>query len=311
MKRQIIITVLAATLIAEGMLCREGTVARAEKENAAAPVEGEIDIGDLEVVENPEVGYAPEGVAFAGDGSIVVSDSNKNIILSVKDGKATVLAGEKGAKGIYGEAVGGYRDGKAGESMFGKPAGVAPYGGGWAVCDRDNGALRWISGDAVKTLDISSELERPVGAAADKKGNLYVSDAKTGKVYQIPQQGKPSALVKDLKQPTALCFKKGALYIVETGLNRILKMNLSDKNAKPEVFAGSGEEAFLDGDAMDAAFSSPQGIAVGKDGSVFVSDTANSALRRIKSGKVDTLIREEASSLSADFVSPKGLGKYV
>ena len=51
-----------------------------------------------------------------------------------------------------------------------------------------------------------------------------------------------------------------------------------------------GEEGFADGRSSEAAFRNPQGIAVGEDGTIYVADTGNSAVRSIKDGSVKTLL---------------------
>lgn len=55
-----------------------------------------------------------------------------------------------------------------------------------------------------------------------------------------------------------------------------------------ETFAGNGEGGFRDGLAADALFAGPAGIAVGPDGTVYVADTMNHRIRRIRDGVVTT-----------------------
>ena len=279
---------------------------RGASDSAATEIEG------LSALKMPEGDLAPEGAAIAGDGGLVLADSMEKRIFLVKDGETETLAGAKGAEDIYGEPSGGYADGEAKEARFAQPLSVAFYNGGWLVSDAKNGALRWIYKGEVKTLDVSSKLKRPAGLAADRKGHVYVSDAGEGRIIAVSTEGGERTIAEGLEAPTAMCCKKGSLYIAETGANRILKLDLkkvasSSSLVEPEVVAGSRESGFADGDAGKAAFSSPQGIAANKRGVVFVSDTANAALRRIQNGKVDTLISKDPASMSTDFVSPKGL----
>jgi len=100
-----------------------------------------------------------------------------------------------------------------------------------------------------------------------------------------------SAVVKDFTEPMSLCRKDGALYIAETGLNRIVKL----QDGKVVCVAGSGKAALTDGRAERAAFSALQGVAVDSDGSVYVADTGNSTVRKIKDGRLyicDTFARK-------------------
>ena len=74
------------------------------------------------------------------------------------------------------------------------------------------------------------------------------------------------------------------------------------------MVAGSGEDDFIDGPAAEAAFSAPQCVAVGEDGSIYVSDTVNGAVRQIKNGAVSTLAHRDESDLDAFIpTSPVGL----
>ena len=73
------------------------------------------------------------------------------------------------------------------------------------------------------------------------------------------------------------------------------------------VVAGSGTADLTDGAAKTAAFSAPQGVTAGDDGSVYVADTGNSAIRKIKGGSVTTLVVQDPQQLSGGMISPTGL----
>ena len=144
----------------------------------------------------------------------------------------------------------------------------------------------------------------PTGLACDGEGNLYVSDTFEGAVRVITPDGSVSTLIDGLTDPMGLCWKDGTLYIAEAGANRIVKVT----DGKLTVVAGSGEDGFVDGPAAQAAFSSPQGVVVGDDGAVYVSDTVNGAVRRIKNGVVTTLAHRDESDLNTFIpTSPVGL----
>ena len=96
----------------------------------------------------------------------------------------------------------------------------------------------------------------------------------------------------------------GALYCAETGANRIVKI----ENGTAAPLAGGGESGFRDGTAPAALFSAPQGVAVDADGAVYISDTANGALRRLRNGTVETLIAPTGGTdVKTGLVSPTGL----
>lgn len=77
--------------------------------------------------------------------------------------------------------------------------------------------------------------------------------------------------------------------------------------------AGAGTAGYADGSGNSAAFDSPTGLAVGDDGTIYIADTGNHAIRAMdSSGKVTTLAGGEEGcalgSLSdARFSQPTGL----
>src|SRR6185436_13563932 len=81
----------------------------------------------------------------------------------------------------------------------------------------------------------------------------------------------------------------GRLIVANTGAHTILRIDLKTKAAS--VIAGvTGRSGYGDGNAAEAHFNGPVGVAVGKDGSIFVADTYNDRIRAISpDGKVRTL----------------------
>lgn len=82
---------------------------------------------------------------------------------------------------------------------------------------------------------------------------------------------------------------------METGANRIVKVT----DGQLTIVAGSGEDGFANGHAAQAAFSASQGVAVGEDGTSYVSDTVNSAVRQIRDGVVSTLAHRDVDAPEA------------
>lgn len=282
------------------------------QETAAGAYTGQL--GDkLSTVSGIDIMCSPNGIAAMPDGALLVSDTYHKLIRVVKNGKSSVYAGGETVTDLYGQPLGGYNDAGRGDSYFSQPWAIVPFLGGWAVSDAENGAVRLIRTETVETVNgreikkksAQSPLtfKRPTGLACDGQGNLYVADTLAGTIHVIAPDGSASTLASGLSAPMGLFWKEDALYVAEAGANRIIRI----MDGKAALVAGSGKDALTDGAAKQAAFSSPQGVTVGDDGAVYVSDTGNSAVRKISGGEVTTLIASDTSQMSFGLISPAGL----
>jgi len=98
---------------------------------------------------------------------------------------------------------------------------------------------------------------------------------------------------------------QGRLYVADSGNNRI---RIVAPNGDTTTLAGT-TPGYADGPVSTARFNLPCGVAVGPDGSVYVADTGNHRLRRIKDGQVTTLAGSvpglaEGTGSTAKFDSP-------
>lgn len=270
-----------------------------------------VDFSELSAM---DVICAPSGIAATKDGTILVTDVFNKRVWQVGTQGTEVYAGGETTVGLYGEPMGGYNDAGLLASTFRQPWAVAEFMDGWAVSDTANNVVRLVRADRVQTLNpkegksqadggVDVALDRPTGLAADADGNLYIADTGNGAVRKVTAEGEISTEAEGLHEPMGLCFQDGVLYIAETGANRIVKL----EDGKIVPVAGSGEEGLEDGAAEAALFAAPQGITAGDDGTLYVSDTLNSAVRRIQGGQVDTLAIRDTSSTGFGLVSPTGL----
>ena len=141
-------------------------------------------------------------------------------------------------------------------------------------------------------------------------GDLYIADTGNGAIRLLDKAGNLTTVCTDLSQPTGLCWSHGSLYIAETGRSRILRLT----GETLEVLAGDGGEqdengfygcGFADGPAASALFEHPQGVAADDDGTVYIADTGNGAIRRLMDGRVSTMAVTAEDDLS--LVSPRGI----
>ncbi len=249
---------------------------------------------------------APCGVALTSGGILLVTDSYHRVIWQAKNGVASAYAGLQDTKG--------YRDSTLDDSLFSSPWAIVPFLDGWAVSDPDNNAVRMVRMEGTETVNPQTEepletneigvvFAHPTGLASDDDGNLYVSDTFNGAIRKVDTVGNLETVIDGLDNPMGLVWFGGALYCAETGANRILRI----RDGRAEVLAGSGEQDYRNGPAAEAAFSSPQAVAVGPDGTVYISDTANGAVRTIRDGMVDTLVSQVDNKPDSVPVSPMGL----
>lgn len=258
----------------------------------------------------------------ADGGALLVTDTFNKVVWRVEGDKVTRFAGVIGVKDATGEPTAVYRDGAANEAYFMEPWAIAPFLDGYAVSDSQANVIRYIANGRVMTLAGTgkagktdknandSKFDRPTGLATAADGSLYIADTNNGSIRRIDPAGNVTTVVTGLAAPTGICWYDGALYVAETGRSRICRI----VNKYVEPFAGVSTEAedageyyggHVDGPVATARFDHPQGIAAGSDGTIYVSDTGNSAVRAIRDGRVYTLARNEVAARVP--ASPRGL----
>lgn len=262
------------------------------------------------------------GIAAAEDGTLLISDTYNKVLWRVEGDTVSQFAGVIGTPGLSGEPTGAYHDDTTDKAFFMEPWDIAPFMDGYAVSDTSANVVRYVANGRVYTLagtgkgsradgtDKTAAFDRPTGLAVDESGLLYVSDTGSGTIRCIDTTGKVSTFISGLAEPTGLAWYNGALYVAETGRCRICRV----ADGKLEAFAGvstAAEDAgeyyggYADGAASKALFDHPQGVAVGADGTVYIADTGNSAVRAVSDGMVYTLVSGSAEALMP--VAPRGL----
>lgn len=176
----------------------------------------------------------PCGVVAMADGSLLVTDTYNRLVWRVADGKSTICAGGDTVEDPYGQPVGGYHDAKLKESYFKLPRAIAPFLDGWAVSDAENNVVRLLRPEIIQTVNGRTEERltvsklgvefRPTGLATDSRGNLCASDTLRGAVRKISPQGNVTTVASGLSEPMGLCWHEGALYVAESGANRVVKI---------------------------------------------------------------------------------------
>lgn len=177
----------------------------------------------------------------------------------------------------------------------------------------------------IKDGDSVLRLHYPRGLACDAAGNLYVNASVSHCIKKISPSGEISvaagqcdktkfnSVYKEgavstaiLTNPSGICIAgNGDIYITDSRLHRIIRIS----NGKVATVAGGGkmnfssnpagaaEPGYTDGKALTARFESPNGIALDKNGNLYIIDrssSTNSYIRKLSTdGMVSTFCKHE------------------
>jgi DNA-binding beta-propeller fold protein YncE len=161
----------------------------------------------------------------------------------------------------------------------------------------------------------SAHFGDPFGIAVAIDGTIYVSDGESGRIYQLASEGAAKIIAEHLNTPSAIAIAPDhALVIADTGSHTIKRLETND--GRVNVIAGVENRAgFNDGNGTDALFNGPVGVAVSKDGTIYVADTYNDRIRAIDTeGRVRTVaggsepgFMDAASGAESRFDTPCGI----
>lgn len=284
----------------------------------------------------------PTGIAVDNIGNVYVTDMSTSCVTHTcwhdvairkisPSGVVTLLTGVNT----------GFVDGPLTVARFSeKISAVAVDGAGNVfVADAGNHAIRKISGDGmVSTLagnghagfadgsGLAARFNDVSGVAVDGAGNVYAGDTGNSAIRKISSTGMVTTLAggslgfadgvgaaASFRLPTEITVgSAGTVYVADSGNNAIRTVA---GNGLVTTVAGNGPfKALVDGVGIAARFNGPEGVATDSNGTIFVADTANNAIRKISSaGVVTTLAGNGIAGLldgtgaAARFNSPRGL----
>lgn len=162
----------------------------------------------------------------------------------------------------------------------------------------------------VTTIPGPPEVSEPFGLAV-KDDVIYFSDGDTGTIRKFSADGTTTTIASGLNTPSAIAFlSNGELVVADTGSHTIKKV--SESGEVSQVAGIPGTIGSNDGPTSSATFNAPIGIAVAKDGSIFVADTYNDRIRVIRDDVVSTIAGNKRGfgdgvGTSASFDTPLGL----
>ncbi|MBC8233394.1 hypothetical protein H8E77_27920, partial [bacterium] len=179
-------------------------------------------------------------------GKLFIADSNHNriVVAAIEDG--AILA-------VIGNGESGLADGNFAQASFNHPQGMAFDGENLYVADTDNHAIRQVNLPSQHVTTIAG----------------------TGEQAEFRSSG-GSGKNAGLNSPWDLVLIEEKLYIAMAGAHQLWVISL--KTEKVEPYAGSGQEARIDGRLEQAALAQPSGITT--DGKkVYFADSEVSSIR--------------------------------
>jgi sugar lactone lactonase YvrE len=235
---------------------------------------------DVDVLGTAALG--PYAVSCGGS-STELGEENVLTVLT-KEGIILPVAGT-GTAGLGGDGA------TAIAARLNGPAGLALGGSGELyIADTGNNRIRVVNLSS-RTL-VVAQVSVPAGAIATIAGGGGVA-GNTDSGYL--GDGGPAALAK-LNAPSGLAYdRRGLLFIADTGNHCVRVINvgtaavtLASGSVVPgdiALVAGAGEQRGYNGDGIPALpnsrFREPAGVAVDKDGLLYIADTGNHRLRLV------------------------------
>ena len=254
----------------------------------------------------------PTGVTVDRQGNLYIADSGNDRVREVSGGVITTVAGN-GVGGFSGDG------GPATAAQLRSPHGLAVDGGGdLFVADSSNDRVREVSGGVIRTVAGGSDPDAqpldPHGVAVDGQGNLYIADYGNNRVQEVSDgvirtvagtgafgffRDAGPATAAQLDGPEGVAVDgRGNLYIADSTNNRVLKVS----GGRFRTIAGTGDSGFSGdgGPAAGAELLVPTGVAVDRQGNVYIADFGNDRVREVSGGVISTVAGTGGSGFSGD-----------
>lgn len=139
----------------------------------------------------------------------------------------------------------------------------------------------------------TAKFSTPSGLTTDASGNIYVTDFENCIVRKITASGEVSSLAgqpfpgyvnevgnaaKFYGPNGVVADADGNLYVCDEG-NHCIRM--VTPGGEVSTYAGNGIPGMIDGDVTQARFHAPSGIAIDKEGNLYIADQGNNSIRKI------------------------------
>ena len=268
--------------------------------------------------------HFPTGIAVATDGTMYIADTqNQRIRVVNARGVVSTLAGFSSQTNAYGAPVGGDQNGSVQTAEFNQPIGLAlsPNDKILYVADSGNGKIRKINLATGQVTTLVEGLNVPTFMVTLPNGSMYVSETGRNRILHIQPDGAWTVFAgggyktasdgtwiggyrdgvsehAQFRSPQGLVLSSnGTLYVADSGNQRIRAIS---PTGSVTTVAGSGhltvnggtalEGGYANGKALHAQFNFPTGLALGKNGVIYIADTYNHCIRALlPHGVVETV----------------------
>lgn len=288
----------------------------------------------------------PRAIAVGADGSLYIVDAGSNTVRRVgPDGIIRAVAGVRGARGFSGDC------GPATSARLNLPTDVAvATDGSLYIADAFNHRIRRVGPDGLITTiagngvsgfsgdggpATSASLSFPGGVAVAPDGSVYIADGGNDRVRRVGSDGLITTFAGNAEKfkfgaggdggpateaqvafPSAVAIGlDGSVYIAQSTHHRVRRVTpdgIIDRFAGTGAIGSSGDG----GPARRAELGSPIGLAIGPDGSLYITDRRGASVRRVGPDRIITSIAGDGSfgfsgdggpALAAGLLCPHGV----
>ncbi|WHZ22955.1 MAG: hypothetical protein OJF47_002067 [Nitrospira sp.] len=261
----------------------------------------------------------PKGLCLDREGNLYIADSENHVVRRVDraTGVITTVAGicPGGATGSAPVQAAAHLPTDGEEDLFADAS--ADKANVYKQVTDLSGTVRYVTGERLAVerelgdggYACQAKLNFPSAVAVDRSGNLYIADTMHHRVRKVDGasgvittlagtgqarfsgDGGPAVLAA-LNEPTGVAVNDDALYIADQSNNRVRRVQLA--TGVITTVAGDGQASY-NGDqisADQASLAGPSGVALGKDGLLYVADTFSSRIRAVDpaTGRIETAV---------------------